>query len=909
MAHISKWVDVVRRSELGQYMERAPVYVVDLLLQVTPPAGDEIILGDIRRLIYELSAHGYMITNVSLDSFQCVAAGTRVNTSRGLLPIEEVRVGDIVHSRTGPAAVEKTWSFGEQDTLRIVTKDGDELEGTGKHRIEVAVGRELRADESGETRWLPVWEWCRLDALKVGDVVRLTESPVAVDAGAPVELFGEPESLGRGAGGFPGRLAMWSPPTVLTAALAEWLGVVWGDGHVREDGVEVTVTEEESECAVRVFDRLFGSVFEYHSRSDKFGTISVSGRWFTRWLAANGLVKPLIPEAILRSPRTIKRAFLRGLFATDGSVGRVCGNVSLSTKHRELARQVQVLLRTDFGIASCLTTIERGYEGDYVESGVQYVVSVRGSRSDFAERVGFSYRRKQQLLETFRDVQGRDLKFKSKVVAILPGRASVFDLQVAGDPSYIANGFVSHNSRDTLQQLQQKGFNAEMVSVDTSLEPYDTLKTALYENRLFVYDYPVLTKELQQLEKDALRRKVDHPPKGCFVGHTRIPLLDGTFPQIEELAGKEVWVYSSTPEGHIVPGRARGRFTKNVTELVDVVLDSGAVERCTPEHRWMLRDGSYKEARLLRPGIDRLMPINRVWPVNGGYERLTDLNGKQTLTHHMVWEALNGPLPEGFCVHHENLTKTDNRPENLSAETLNEHARAHTSLRHANDLEWRTKLYDGAQKFNLSVEGRKKHSEALKRTLRKMTPEQRRARAALHPDFRSDIDRSRLELVRGDSGAENANAVARLLGCGRNVVVRVLREHGFNSWDDFKAAPAGNNHKVRAVIPVVLSEPVAVFDLEVDQWSNFALASGAFVHNSKDCADALAGVCYTLLRDRTHQPLPILRGVSVYGDAWMPEQRQARMAGDVAAERNMDLQDYGMLPPFLSGGGGRDGEF
>lgn len=150
----------------------------------------------------------------------------------------------------------------------------------------------------------------------------------------------------------------------------------------------------------------------------------------------------------------------------------------------------------------------------------------------------------------------------------------------------------SFQSRDTLQQLQQKGFNAEMVSVDTSLEPYDTLKTALYENRLFVYDYPVLTKELQQLEKDALRRKVDHPPKG-----------------------------------------------------------------------------------------------------------------------------------------------------------------------------------------------------------------------------------------------------------------------------------------------------------------------------SKDCADALAGVCYTLLRDRTHQPLPILRGVSVYGDAWMPEQRQARMAGDIAAERNMDLQDYGMLPPFLAGGGGRDGDF
>lgn len=84
---------------------------------------------------------------------------------------------------------------------------------------------------------------------------------------------------------------------------------------------------------------------------------------------------------------------------------------------------------------------------------------------------------------------------------------------------------------------------------------------------------------------------------------------------------------------------------------------------------------------------------------------------------------------------------------------------------------------------------------------------------------------------------------------------------------------------------------------------------------SKDCADALAGVCYTLLRDRTHRPLPILRGVSVYGDTWLPEQQQARLAGDVFAEQNTALSNYGMLPPFLAGGqgqgggGGGDGEY
>lgn len=71
LAHIAGWKDVARRSDDGrQFIERAPVYYVDMVLRVVPPNGGEIQLGDVRRLIYELSQHGYMITFVSMDSFQ-----------------------------------------------------------------------------------------------------------------------------------------------------------------------------------------------------------------------------------------------------------------------------------------------------------------------------------------------------------------------------------------------------------------------------------------------------------------------------------------------------------------------------------------------------------------------------------------------------------------------------------------------------------------------------------------------------------------------------------------------------------------------------------------------------------------------------------------------------------------------
>lgn len=50
--------------------------------------------------------------------------------------------------------------------------------------------------------------------------------------------------------------------------------------------------------------------------------------------------------------------------------------------------------------------------------------------------------------------------------------------------------------------------------------------------------------------------------------------------------------------------------------------------------------------------------------------------------------------------------------------------------------------------------------------------------------------------------------------------------------------------KVKSVRRITLDTPVPVYDLTVDGPENFKLAHGPFVHNSKDVADALAGVVY-----------------------------------------------------------------
>lgn len=96
----------------------------------------------------------------------------------------------------------------------------------------------------------------------------------------------------------------------------------------------------------------------------------------------------------------------------------------------------------------------------------------------------------------------------------------------------------------------------------------------------------------------------------CFTGDTKISLCNGTEKTMSELEGSDpFWVYSIDNSGNIVPGRATRCWKSGVgAPLVQVELDNGEIVRCTPEHQWMLMDGTYREAKDLQPE-DSLMPL------------------------------------------------------------------------------------------------------------------------------------------------------------------------------------------------------------------------------------------------------------------------------------------------------------
>ena len=100
----------------------------------------------------------------------------------------------------------------------------------------------------------------------------------------------------------------------------------------------------------------------------------------------------------------------------------------------------------------------------------------------------------------------------------------------------------------------------------------------------------------------------------CFTGDTKVKLLDGRNVDFKTLATESefvngFWVYSCDIEGNVVPGYATNpRITRKNASLVEIVLDNNEIIKCTPDHLFMLSDGTYKRADSLLT-TDNLMTM------------------------------------------------------------------------------------------------------------------------------------------------------------------------------------------------------------------------------------------------------------------------------------------------------------
>ncbi len=470
------------------------------------------------------------------------------------------------------------------------------------------------------------------------------------------------------------------------------------------------------------------------------------------------------------------------------------------------------------------------------------------------------------------------------------------------------------------QMCRARGLITGEVSVDTSVEPYMNTRMAIYDRRLETYHYPVLLRELAALERVDSGGKImiDHPRwaldadgnrvAGCFAGDTRVRLLDGCGPTFHDLVkeygdGRPFHVYTIR-DGSVSVGVAHHpRWTK-YAPVVEVELDNGQCIRCTPDHPFMLRNGTWSAAGDLEPGTS-LMPLyTRVSEGRSrmnGYELYCDPRDERWhFTHRMVgrWKYPDHGYTgnqNGAGVIHHSKGKLNNDPDALIwFATQAEHRALHgrEMLRYRANPEFEARRLVGLRAYNDDPVNRQAQGDRLRLTMgrpevrakrdaasaitgRRTGPENMRRynQSAKHRLIAAEIGKRtiwhaiearRRRDVTADEvpecrlrGMTNPQ-IAAALRCSISLVERRigrLRAAGV-------VIPASpylvRNHKVVAVRLAGLAD---VFDLTVDGTENFALASGVFVHNSKDVADGLAGVIHTL---------------SMRRDSWRPSDAPGR---------------------------------
>ncbi|MEE6210287.1 DNA topoisomerase (ATP-hydrolyzing) subunit B [Salarchaeum sp. III] len=216
---------------------------------------------------------------------------------------------------------------------------------------------------------------------------------------------------------------------------------------------------------------------------------------------------------------------------------------------------------------------------------------------------------------------------------------------------------------------------------------------------------------------------------GCFTGDTEIALASGRSITFEELvkereAGKSHYCYTVKNDGSIGLERVESpRVTKEDAQLVEVTLDNGETIRCTPDHEFMLRDGSYCEAQDLDDG-QSLMPLYRRLSDTSeegitidGYEMVRQPNTRDfwEFTHLLAdrynLERGEYEAEDGDHKHHVDFDKRNNRPDNVERLPKGEHLELHRE--HAEKTLHTEEVREKLRELRQSDEFREKMSERM----------------------------------------------------------------------------------------------------------------------------------------------------------------------------------------------------
>ena len=436
---------------------------------------------------------------------KCVARDSLVLTGEGMIEIGELGEGLpegeyapvelSVHGLDGIELASHIYSGGETETLKLTTRFGFCLETTPEHPL-LTLGSDGRLS------------WRRAEELRVGQVVALqrgqrmfgTDTSVAFtyQPSGPQDYSSEhvtldylDESLAYVLGVLTGDGCLTSRNRVILSSADETVVNAFRDMAAR--------------FGLHVFRNGGGRPYDYTIASAQLYQLLAdlgmsTGKAHTK----------RIPRAILKAPEPIIASYLRGLFDADGTVEKRDGLVSLSSVSERLIRQAQTVLlnfgvvaaksvkrtryRGEPHVSHLLTMA--GAEAERFHELIGFALERKRARRaarranpnvDLVPHVGphisaalrgitltrtehkllWDYRREtrrpsyaklEQLvgllgaheaqaaaLGHLHELLERRLLFL-EITSVEQSRAHVFDLTVPGTHSFVANGFVNHNT-------------------------------------------------------------------------------------------------------------------------------------------------------------------------------------------------------------------------------------------------------------------------------------------------------------------------------------------------------------------------------------------------------------------------------------------------------------------------------
>jgi len=161
----------------------------------------------------------------------------------------------------------------------------------------------------------------------------------------------------------------------------------------------------------------------------------------------------------------------------------------------------------------------------------------------------------------------------------------------------------------------------------------------------------------------------------CLSGDTLVAVADGrNAVPIKDLIGTTYPVYAIKKGSVVIKQSIKTWKTRENAEIWELTLDDNSVLKATPDHKIMLRDGTYKELKDLIVG-DSLMPFNS-FVDKDKYRQIATNKGKGKFQYRMIAKYFN-IKKSNQDVHHIDRNSFNDSPSNLMPMNRKEHAELH----------------------------------------------------------------------------------------------------------------------------------------------------------------------------------------------------------------------------------------